>query len=539
MSNAVSQDLSRGKKKARQPTHPAAPKPNGRPDNILYSDAPGRIHGRDGLVGVIDIGSNSVRLVVYERASRAPTPFYNEKDLCGLGRAVATRGRMRASAIDRALTSLRRYRALADNLGVTQLYAIATAAARDAKNGPEFIREAQKICGVEIDVLSGKMEARYASYGIISGFLHADGLVGDLGGGSLELTDVKGRRLRRGDTLAIGGIRLAEMSRNAPQKADQIARAALKAHARKYDSRGRQFYAIGGTWRALARLHIVETGYPLRVMHHYCIRAAEALEFCHMVARAEVETLAGIDAISSARRELLAYGAVAMANIITTFKPREIVFSALGVREGYLYGKLQKRERLRDPLIEAARELGYLRARSPLYGEELYAWTSQALKCLRIDERKEERRLRHAACLLADIGWRAHPDYRGEQSLNIIAHAAFIGIDHPGRAYLAMANYYRHAGLVDRALSPRIVELTSARLRERARVLGAVFRLAYAAAAATPGVLPKLPLKRQGRNLVLGVPKDMAPLIGARLTRRLGRVARLAGLKGDITVRKR
>ena len=101
----------------------------------------------------------------------------------------------------------------------------------------------------------------------------------------------------------------------------------------------------------------------------------------------------------------------------------------------------------------------------------------------------EEARLRHAACLLADIGWRAHPEYRGEQSLNLIAHAAFIGIDHPGRAYLALANFYRHEGLIDEALSPHIREIASTRLMERARALGATLRVAYLISGAMPDVV--------------------------------------------------
>src|SRR6202000_765779 len=169
--------------------------------------------------------------------------------------------------------------------------------------------------------------------------------------------------------------------------------------------------------------------------------------------------------------------------------------SALGVREGLLYSLLKRRDQEKDALIEAARHLNQLRSRSPLHGEELIAWTDRLLSSSGLEETAEERRLRHAACLLADIGWRAHPDYRGEQSLNIIAHGAFVGIDHPGRTFLALAVFFRHIGLNNDELAPSARELATGRMIDRARILGAVMRVAYLVSAAMPGVLPYTPLR--------------------------------------------
>jgi exopolyphosphatase/guanosine-5'-triphosphate,3'-diphosphate pyrophosphatase len=159
-----------------------------------------------------------------------------------------------------------------------------------------------------------------------------------------------------------------------------------------------------------------------------------------------------------------------------------------------------------------------------------------AFRAIGLDETAEEARLRHAACLLADIHWRAHPEYRGEQSLNLIAHAAFIGIDHPGRAYLALANFYRHEGLIDEQLSPRIRELVSTRLMERARALGATLRVAHLISGAMPDVVGRSRIEKRGKSLALVLPSDLAPLGGARVLRRLGALAKIAGLEPMIAV---
>jgi exopolyphosphatase/guanosine-5'-triphosphate,3'-diphosphate pyrophosphatase len=217
-------------------------------------------------------------------------------------------------------------------------------------------------------------------------------------------------------------------------------------------------------------------------------------------------------------------------------RPSQIVISALGVREGLLYDLLPEAEKERDPLIVACEELAWLRARSPVHAEELPAWTEMAFAAIGLDETAEEARLRYAACLLADIGWRAHPEYRGEQSLNLISNAAFIGVDHPGRAYLALANFYRHEGLIDEALSPHIRELAPTRYMERARALGAALRAGHLISAGMPGTIGRTRLEARGKALALILPEELAPLGGSRVERRLAQLAKLAGLEPAIVI---
>ena len=480
-------------------------------------------------VAVIDIGSNSVRLVAYEGLTRSPTPIFNEKVLCGLGREVHSTGLLAADAVEKALTALRRFRLLCDQIEVPQLLVIATAAARDATNGKDFISEAERICRTKIGVVSGKREAELSALGVVSGFHWPDGIAGDLGGGSLELTDIRGHRVRPGVTLPLGGLALQDISARSLKKADKFVKKELGRAEVLELGAGRTFFAIGGTWRSLARLHMWQTGYPLHVMHGYVIPAREALEFAGLVHRVNPETLSRIEVVADARRPLLSYAALVLEHLVRIARPKDIVISALGVREGLLYSLLDEEERQKDPLLAAAAELNRLRSRSPAHGHELIAWTDQFIGSSGLDEAAEERRLRHAACLLADIGWRAHPDYRGEQSLNIIANAAFVAIDHPGRTFLALAVFFRHVGLIDEELSPRLRELASTRVLDRARVLGAAMRVAYMISAGQGGVLPKTPVVVKRDNLVLTLPGQYAKLAGDRIFNRLRTLARIIG----------
>ncbi|HEV2571658.1 exopolyphosphatase [Methylocella sp. CPCC 101449] len=496
--------------------------------------APGRLEALKPLA-VVDIGSNSVRLVAYEGLTRALTPIYNDKVLCGIGRGVATTGKLNEEGVERALSALSRFRVLCDLLKIKDVHVLATAAARDAKNGREFLAAAEKTLGAPVDLLSGERESRLAALGVVSGFYAPDGVVGDLGGGSLELNEVHGGRLGKGVSLPLGGLSLMDMTGRSPKKASKLVRDAIAQIKGLDQLKGRTFYAVGGTWRALARLHMHQRNYPLNVMHGYIIPRRDAEDFVSLVERVNAEALVAIESVAAARRPLLAYGAVVLEEIIRRARPNQIVVSALGLREGLLYERLDAQERKIDPLIQAASDLNILRSRAPRHGWDLCAWTDAFMRSTHIDETKNEQRLRHAACLLADIGWRAHPDYRGEQSFNIIANAAFVSIDHSGRAYLALATSYRHMGF-EHDVSPQLRMLATPRLLDRAQLLGAAMRVGYAVSAAMPDVLPKTPLVCRRGKVVLKLPREFAPLASERLANRLRQLGRLIGREPDIII---
>ncbi|HEY5818168.1 MAG TPA: exopolyphosphatase [Mesorhizobium sp.] len=503
----------------------------------MIARSQGRLQDRQ-PVSVIDIGSNSIRLVVYEGIARSPTVLFNEKMLAGLGKGIANTGKLDPNAVTRSMEEFRRFRALSDQAGATDLYVLATAAAREAENGPEFIRRAEKVLGTKIRVLSGREEAYFSALGIISSFHKPDGIGGDLGGGSLELVDVRDQDIGEGITLPLGGLRLQDMAKNSLAAASKIAKTELVRAKFLKGGKGRIFYAVGGTWRNLARLHMNATNYPLGVMHHYEMDVAESAGFLERVAKGDIENIAGIESVSKARRSLLAYGAVVLLQVIAAMKPSKIVISAVGVREGYLHSLLPKGEQGDDALISAAEELAVLRARSVGHAHELVEWTRTAFEAFGVDETEDEARYRAATCLLADIGWRAHPEYRGTQSLNIIAHASLIGVDHPGRVYIALASLYRHEGIFNEvAVGEALKELAPPRYIERARFLAALFRVVYMLSAAMPGVIPRLRWEKRGLDrLCLVIPADLAGLYGERPIGRLAQVAKITGRKLDLVI---
>lgn len=499
---------------------------------MTRSEAQGRLTGL-APVSVIDIGSNSVRLVVYEGLSRAPAVLFNEKVLCGLGKGLALTGRMHEEGVSRALMALRRFHVLSEQAQAQKLYVLATAAAREAENGPDFIREAEAILGCEIEVLSGEKEALYSAYGVISGFHDPDGIAGDLGGGSLELIDIKGKSCGEGITLPLGGLRLSEQSDGSLEKAATIARKHVKSFAKLLAAgEGRTFYAVGGTWRNIAKLHMELRKYPLHMMQGYELPYGEIVSFLEEVVSGANSRDPAWASISKSRRSLLPFGAIAMQEVLEAMKPARVSFSAQGVREGYLFSLLSEEDQALDPLLAAADELAILRARSPEHARELAEWTGRMMPFFDIAETEEDVRYRRAACLLADLSWRAHPDYRGLQALNIIAHSSFVGITHPGRAFIALTNYYRFEGLYDDGRTGPLATIATERLLERAKLLGGMLRVVYLFSASMPGVVHDLAFRRSQRSdldLEFVVPHAYRDFAGERLDGRLQQLAKLTG----------
>ena len=490
-------------------------------------------------IGVIDIGSNSVRLVVYEGAIRSPTPLFNEKVLCGLGRSVATTGKLGTESVARALVALARFRAIARVLRVKNLRAIATAAVREAADGPEFIRKGEAACGTRIEILTGEQEARFAAEGIIMGFVSADGIAGDLGGGSLELIDIVKQGLKSATTLPLGGLRLIDTTGDRIERAQPLIEEALDTLPWIANGKGRPFYAVGGTWRALAKLHMEQTNYPLRVMHGYAIPTRSALTFCEQLRRTKkMAQLPGAGELAKARREVLPYGALVMDCLLRRLEPSHVIFSVFGIREGLLFAQLTAHERAKDPLLCFAEDYARMRSRSADHARELCKWTDALFTDPALIETPDERRLRHAACLMSDIGWRAHPDYRGEQSLNVLAHASLGGIDHTGRIFLALAVYYRHTGPGESGdkLSDRLKVAVSRRAQRRARIVGAAIRTAHMLSIGVAGVIDETPLSYEPGKLVLTLPKSYADLDGERLRRRLDQLAQLLERTAEVRI---
>ena len=486
-------------------------------------------------VTVVDIGSNSIRLVIYEGLTRAPNILFNEKIQAGLGISVAETGELSPEALDRAFAALRRFKFLSNQAGAKKLFALATAAAREAKNGDHFIATANEILGTEIRLLSGKEEAHFAAMGVRAAFHKPNGVVGDMGGGSLELLQIKKNDFGHGITLPLGGLRLSHDAKGDPDKAAKIAKKSLKDVKAIEKGQGKDFFAVGGTWRNIAKLYMAETDYPLHIIHDFRMSQKDVLKFCDRLQTKPLDELRGIDDVSTSRRALLPIGAAVLASVVKAMDASSVRFSAYGVREGVLSSFLEADLLLHDPLVTAAVLFAVLRSRSADHAVELCNWTDQAFELFNKVNDSDQARLRWAACLLADIAWRAHPDYRGRQSMNIISHGDFVGLDHAGRAFLAVTAYYRNEGLSDNSFSTSLLALCTKEQVEEARLLAALLRLATLFTASMPTILKELRFtgdSSSGYQLML--PRGLADLNGERPQRRAKRVGQL--LDADLTI---
>jgi exopolyphosphatase/guanosine-5'-triphosphate,3'-diphosphate pyrophosphatase len=489
----------------------------------LRRGAPARL--RQSRIGVVDIGSNSIRLVVFDRLARAPQLLFNEKVLCGLGRGLDADGRLNPEGVESALLNLGRFVRLAKAMGIGRLDLLATAAVRDAANGAEFAATVRKRCGVPVRILSGSEEARLSALGVVSGIARADGLMGDLGGGSLELVGLDRGALGAHVTLPLGPLRVGEAA-----IADRdAARVLIDRHLESVpwiaDLHGRSFYAVGGAWRSLARIHMEQVGHPLHVIQQYRIDREQAENLLRVMSRLGRRTLSAISGLSRRRLDTLPFAALLLERLLRQGRPEAVVFSAFGLREGYVFSQLPAALRREDPLLAAARDHGDRDGRFGPMGEALEEWT----RPLFATESADQRRLRAAVCLLSDIAWRDHPDYRAEQSFSRILRLPIGGLEHGERVFAAAAVAARYAGTLEPVAREPVLRLIDEPRLGQALVLGLALRLAFSLSGATRRLLKETGIKIAGDRLTLMLPKDGSVMYGEAVDRRLEALGRAIG----------
>ena len=479
---------------------------------------------RSGLprCAVVDLGSNSVRLVVYEGTGRNPTSIFNEKAVLRLGRGLQTTGLLDPDGMSQAMTILHRYRAVAHAMGAHPIEVLATSAVRDARNGPAFAREVQaRMPDVPVRILTGVEEADFSADGLLCGIPGADGLLADIGGGSLELVRLIEGRHGTALTLPLGVIRLAEKSDGDPMNARLIVEGEFRAIGWLNEIADRDLYLVGGAWRALARIDMARTDYSLRMVHHYTIGRDEARDLCARILGASSRELAQMAGVSRRRMEDLPFAAVVLRRLVRMSGARRVVFSASGLREGWLMRQLAPDVRQQDPLLAAGRDLASLYGRDPTLPPALLAWTAPLFP----HESPGAARLREAACWMSDVGSHDHPEFRPEQAFLRVLRQPGIGLDHPSRAFLALTIALRYeADSAAPFLAPvrRMLDPITAR---RAETLGIALRLAYTLSAGTPDLLAGTRLRVEGRRLVLSLAEDRGVFAGEAVVRRLTRLA--------------
>ena len=482
-------------------------------------------------VAVVDIGSNSVRLVIYESEARAAATLHNEKSICGIGRDMVTSGRLHSEGCAMALEALARFKMLADGLNVGVREAVATAAARDATNGAEFVRRAEAAWGAPVRVLSGEDEARLAAEGVIAGIPGADGLVADLGGGSLDMVSVRGGKTGDAFSLPFGPLRLMDSSKEDADKARRIVDEGLA----KLELRGltnRSLYAVGGIWRSFARVDMEAINYPLHVLQEYEIPRNRALRLCKVLSGLSRKSVEKMKVVSRRRAESLPYGAIVLERLLQACDLKSVTISAYGLREGLLYARLSPEERALDPLIEFAEAMNLRQARSPAHAGEMFEW----MRPLFSDEIADMRRVRRAVCLFSDIAWRRHPDDRALGVFNEVLTAPFAGANHRIRALIATSVFHRHTGDEDFPREIAQAELLNSDDEAASLRMGLACRLAFALSGSSAGTLPRYTLRLTPAKVVLDVSRRDEAIAGEPVQKRLGALAAAFGRKGEILI---
>jgi exopolyphosphatase/guanosine-5'-triphosphate,3'-diphosphate pyrophosphatase len=484
---------------------------------------------------VIDIGSNSVRLVIYRLEGRAIWTVFNEKVLAGLGRNMLRTGALSPEGVETALSAIRRFRAVLDAAQPSAVFVAATAAVRDAADGPAFVKRVHRETGFKVRVLSGAEEAHYSALGVLAGSPQASGVVGDLGGSSLELTTVDKGWVGDGITLPLGPFALSASGPFDPARVhDAVARTLEQADVSGF--RTRSFHAVGGAWRNLALLQMRMSDYPLRIVHQYTLSGQEAQEAARFIARQSKGSLDRIEGMSRKRAETLPYAATVLDCLIDRLGMSQICLSAYGLREGLLFEAMPRAVRILDPLIEGCAALGARQGVAEDLGAALDSWLDDTFASLEVlFEPGRDRVLLTAACRLADLGARLHPDHRADLVFEQVLRAPISGMDHAERAFLALTAFARHAPTgtpPDQAAVSRVLDDDRQR---RARALGAAMRLGCDLSGRSPALLSATTLTFTDRSVVLTAKPDCADLLlGEQTAKRAAMLAQILGRELDI-----
>lgn len=477
---------------------------------------------------VIDIGSNSVRLVIYDGPKRAPFPICNEKALCGLGRDMSEDGALNSSSVESALEVLARFRRLLAEHGDPSTTTVATAAVREATNGPEFVERIRAL-GLDVEVIPGGEEAQLAASGVLSFEPGATGLAGDMGGGSLELITIKKGAPGEGVSLSIGPLRLMAQSKGDFKAVQKTVEKALDGVSWLRAESGETLFAVGGAWRSIARVNMQIHAHPLPVLHHYEMPAKQAIETCDLIARQSRSSLEQTPGISSKRIDTLPYAATVLKALIEAAKLKTVSISAGGLREGILYRDLDPDIRAFDPLIAGASFIGARMSPETAMGPAYSVLTAGAFP----NETAAQKRIRQATCLLADIGAYFHPDMRADQAFFTSLRAPFYGVTHAERAAIALALYVRHEGLRVPPLGERVVSLLGENDLKRAQQIGLALRFGAAIAPKAPHAIAQCSLTAGEKRILFRCPKSLSALIDDSSRKRLEALASALGVSAE------
>jgi exopolyphosphatase / guanosine-5'-triphosphate,3'-diphosphate pyrophosphatase len=479
------------------------------------------------LTAIIDIGSNSVRLVVYRGLVRNPPVLFNEKVMCGLGRDLSDGSPLAPDAAELAVRTLKRFALLCEDMEVDHLDVVATAAVRSARDGQAFVDRVRATCGLVIRTISGEDEARLSAMGVMSAIPDADGVVGDLGGGSLELIRVSGGEHHKAVSLPIGSLTLLSRKDSSIEALEPLVRKAIEKAGWLKHCGGKPIYMVGGSWRALAHLHIHATSYPLPIIHGYHMEPDAGDRLVRLSRQLDRKRVKEIPNLTERRLPSLPIAALVLRELASRMNASALICSAYGLREGLLYSRLTPRIRALDPLIEACREEAVAEGRFPEHADALMTWLDPLFATA---EPAGDRRLRLACCLLSDIAWRGHPDFRAERALDASLYGNWVGIDARGRAMIGVALYHCYGAELSGPINDLANRLLDKPSLTKAIAWGLALRLGQRLTAGTAKPLAGSSLVIDRGQLILRLSLEDRGLYGEVVERRLARLAEALNL---------
>ncbi len=475
---------------------------------------------------VIDIGSNTVRLVIYEGTGRAPEVVWNEKVAARLGRDLSETGRIPEEAMDEALDALARYALLVGDRNIEDVQTVATAAARDAENGAEFLDRVAAL-GLQPRLLSGEEEACASAFGAIGAFPGAQGTVADLGGGSLELVAIAEGDCHDAVSLPLGTLRLPALraaGRDIAASVHDILNREGWAEAHSGP-----LYMIGGTWRALAHYAMVEADYPLTDPHGFCLETGTARDHAKALLSAKPDDLMDISGISEMRANYLPDAAALLLPLLDELQPDALIFSSWGIREGLLYSRLTDLQRSLDPLLSGVHAFAEPRDAAVVDATRVAGWTVE----LANGNGKRNERLRLAAAQLASALQRVEPNLRVNHATEWALDKRWIDCSARDRAMICAALF---GSLGRTELPAKLREIASDDDLREALTWGLAFRLARRLGAGSRTALASSKLRMKTNSLVLYVDESRRALATWPLTRDLEILAEWVDRKPRIKV---
>jgi exopolyphosphatase / guanosine-5'-triphosphate,3'-diphosphate pyrophosphatase len=482
------------------------------------------------LTAIVDIGSNTVRLVVFHGPTRVPLPIFNEKVQCGLGRGLDETGLLNPEGVKRAYETLNRFMKLVQVMEVDHVSLLATAAVREAKDGAHFVAEIKRRYKAEVHVLSGEEEAKLAAYGVLSGLPTASGLLGDMGGSSFDLVALDHGKFSQHDTTALGHLRIMDAAKNDPSQTSQYIRNKLQKINWLSDMKGLPFYAVGGSMRAVARLILHRTDYPLHVIDNFALSYDDTQSLLKALGELDQSEQAKVPDVSKPRLETVPATLALLQEVMNIVKPSQLIFSGFSMREGQFFLSLPDDIKNQDPLISACNELVEREGRFGPQGEEVYNWMMPLFS----DENKQQMILRHAACLLHDIAWAEHPDYRADHGFLRVLRLPVAGLTHHDRALMAACIYSRYKGNFEHRIAKPLRYFLNAEDEVWTKTIGAALRLAHTLASGAPHLLEQTRLEVRGGELILSLPEDEDIFIGEAVGKSLQNIAKHMGLSSRL-----